>query len=113
MKYLNCFLLFVGLFSCTENNTSADLIISGGKIYTAEENSPLAEAVAVKGDKILFAGSEKEAEKLRDGKTKSIDLHGKTMMPGFIEGHGHLFGLGFKELTLDLSGIKSYDELVS
>jgi len=67
----------------------------------------------VSGDKIIFAGSQLEAEKFRNDKTKSIDLQGKTMTPGFIEGHGHLFGLGFNELTLNLADIKSFDELVN
>jgi predicted amidohydrolase YtcJ len=113
MKYFNCFLLFVGLFACTEKNTPADLIIRGGKIYTSDDNMPTVEAVAVKDDKIIFAGSGKEVEGFKNENTRVLDLHGKTMTPGFIEGHGHLFGLGFNELALNLADIKSYDELVS
>src|SRR5260221_9820038 len=113
MKYILYFFLLVGLFSCSKQNTQADLIIHGGKIYTADDNKTTVEAVAVKGDKIIFAGSEKEVEEFKNEKTKTIDLQGKTMTSGFIEGHGHLLGLGFKELTLNLADVKSYDELVS
>src|SRR5258705_10012189 len=113
MKYILYFLLFTGVFSCSRQNTQADLIISGGKIYTADDTMPMVEAVAVKDGKIIFVGTEKEAEKFKNEKTTLIDLQGKTMTPGFIEGHGHLFGLGFNELTLNLADIKSYDELVN
>jgi hypothetical protein len=87
-------------------------VISGGTIYTGDEANDKVEAVAVKGEKILFAGSLAEAEKFAGSKTLRIDLKGKTMTPGFIEGHGHLIGLGFSELTLNLENIKSYAEMV-
>jgi len=112
MKYFNCFLLFVGLLSCSKQAPQADLIVRGGKIYTVEEGNTTVEAVAVKGDKIIFAGTEKEGEKYKNEKTQVIDLQGKTMTPGLIEGHGHLLGLGFSELTVNLANVKSYEELV-
>ncbi len=113
MKYILFLSAASLLFSCSEKKNQADLIIRGGKIYTVDEASPTAEAVAVKDDKIIFVGTEKEAEKFKTDQTKIIDLQGKTMTPGFIEGHGHLLGLGFQELTLNLSDIKSFDEMVS
>jgi predicted amidohydrolase YtcJ len=112
MKYLLSFLLVALLFSCAEKKPVADLIILGGKIYTANDSQPEAQAVVVKGDRIIFAGSEKEVEQFKNDQTKIIDLKGKTMTPGFIEGHGHLLGLGFQELTLNLADTKSYEELV-
>ena len=45
-------------------------------------------------------------------KTKILDLNGATMIPGFIEGHGHFMGLGYAKMRLDLSVVDSYDELV-
>src|SRR5258706_1509019 len=112
MRYLFCILLSAALFSCSKKHDVADLIIRGGKIYTAVDSQPNVEAVALKGDKIIFAGSEKEADEFKNDQTKIIDLLGKTMTPGFIEGHGHIMGLGYSELNLDLMGVKSYDELV-
>ncbi len=112
MRYLFCILLSAALFSCSKKHDVADLIIRGGKIYTAVDSQPNVEAVALKGDKIIFAGSEKEADEFKNDQTKIIDLLGKTMTPGFIEGHGHLLGLGFQELTLNLADTKSYDEVV-
>jgi predicted amidohydrolase YtcJ len=110
-KYLFFFILV--LAACSTKKTPADLIISGGTIYTMDEKNPLVEAVAIKSDTILFAGSLKDVEGYKDEKTQTIDLKGATMTPGFIESHGHIMGLGYNELRLDLMNIKSYDELVA
>src|SRR5580704_15398508 len=99
--------LFFLVMACS-GKTPVDLIIRGGKIYTSDENNPTVEAVAVKGDTIVYAGTVAGLEKFNGEKTKIIDLKGGTLMPGFIESHGHLMGLGFSELNLDLSSVKSY-----
>jgi predicted amidohydrolase YtcJ len=113
MKYFFAFLSLALLTTCSKNDSPADLIIHGGKIYTAEDSNPIVDAVAVRGDKIIFVGSKKEVEKFQDENTQLIDLGGKTMTPGLIEGHGHLFGLGFNELNVNLTDVKNYDELVA
>jgi predicted amidohydrolase YtcJ len=113
MRYLLILALLSILSSCTEKKTPADLIISGGKIYTMNNSQPEVEAVAVSGTKIVFAGSKSDAMAYKGDNTQLIDLQGKTMTPGFIEGHGHIMGLGYNELNLNLSDIKSYDELVA
>jgi len=91
---------------------TATLLIYGGHIYTVDTTQTTVEAVATKGDKILFAGTLNEAEVYKDEKTQLIDLKGKTMTPGLIEGHGHFMGLGYNELNLDLMDTKSYQEIV-
>jgi predicted amidohydrolase YtcJ len=108
------FLLIVGfgLIQCSEKKTPADLIIKGGTIYTVEADNTTVEAVAVKGDTIVYAGSLAGLSKYEGEQTKVIDLTGKTMTPGFIEGHGHFMGLGYNELNLDLMNITSYNEMV-
>ncbi|MEO7991952.1 MAG: amidohydrolase [Chryseolinea sp.] len=100
------------LASCQSKPDPADLVIFGGTIYTVNENQAIVESVAVKGDKIIFAGAEVEARKYINDKTEVIDLQGKIMTPGFIEGHGHLMGVGYNELNLDLMTTKSYAEIV-
>ena len=87
------------------------MIIKGGTIYTMNNANPVAEAVAVKGDTILFAGTLTETEKYQTENTQVVDLKGATLTPGFIESHGHIMGLGYNELNLDLMNVKSYDEL--
>ena len=52
-------------------------------------------------------------KRYKSDRTDLIDLNGKTMTPGLIEGHGHFTGLGESKLNLDLSSVKSYDELIS
>lgn len=108
------FIFFVSLiiFSCSEKKTPADLIIRGGTIYTVEDANPIVEAVAVIGDKIVYAGDVKNISKFEGENTRVIDLQGKTMTPGFIEGHGHFFGVGYFEIDLDLMKAKNYDEIV-
>lgn len=105
-------LLTVLLTGCSEKKTPADLIIRGGTIYTVEEGSPVVEAVAVFGDRIVFAGDLKDVSAYEGENTRIIDLQGRTMTPGFIEGHGHFMGLGYNELNLDLMSVTSYEELV-
>jgi predicted amidohydrolase YtcJ len=113
-KFLSiaCVLVFILLIGCSEKETPADLIIRGGTIYTVEEGNPSVEAVAVSGDKIVYAGDLAGIKKFEGENTKIIDLQGKTMTPGFIEGHGHFMGLGYNELQLDLMNVTSYEELV-
>lgn len=110
-KYL-FFIIIVIASACQTKRIPADLIISGGTIYTMDSKNSVVEAVAVKSDTILFAGSLKDAEHYKDENTQSIDLKGATMTPGFIESHGHIMGLGYSEMRIDLMNIKSYDEMV-
>ena len=91
---------------------SATLLIFGGNIYTVDATRPMVEAVAVKDNTILFAGSLAEAEQYKNDQTQLLDLNGKTMTPGLIEGHGHFMGLGYNELNLDLNNTTSYQEIV-
>ena len=72
----------------------------------------MVEAVATKDNIILFAGSLLEAEHYTNERTHLIDLEGKTMTPGLIEGHGHFMGLGYNELNLDLINTSSYQEII-
>jgi predicted amidohydrolase YtcJ len=108
-------LLFASLLAvvaCKPKPEPADVIIYGGTIYTVNDKQPQVEAVVVRGDKIEFTGTEKEAMSWKGETTQLIDLQGMVMTPGFIEGHGHLMGVGYNELNLDLMDVKSYDELV-
>lgn len=109
------YLILISCFTltrCSEKKTPADLIIRGGTIYTAEDSSPVVEAVAVLDDKIVYAGDLKNISGFEGENTKVIDLQGKTMTPGLIEGHAHFMGVGYFEIDLDLMQAKNYDEIV-
>jgi predicted amidohydrolase YtcJ len=106
-------LLLVGclIVACSKPE-KADLIIQNGKIYTVDATNSIVESVAVKDDKILAVGSTDAIQKYKGEQTQVIDLLEKVMTPGFIEGHGHIMGVGYNELNLDLLNVKSYDEMV-
>ncbi|MBL7839853.1 MAG: amidohydrolase [Cyclobacteriaceae bacterium] len=110
MNKLLPLILFVTLLSCS-GRKPADLVITGGTIYTMDTSQRVVEAVVVNADTIVFAGSSQAAREWIGDETKVIDLQGKTMIPGFIEGHGHFMGVGYNELDLDLSGVKSFEEI--
>jgi len=110
-KYLLLIIISFGVFSCTTKK--ADMIIYNGNIYTVNDLNPLVSAVAVKDGKILDLGDWQKLKRYKSDRTDLIDLDGKTMTPGLIEGHGHFTGLGESKLNLDLSSVKSYDELIS
>jgi len=68
---------------------SADVIYHGGDIVTVDDKNPSAEAVAVKDGKILAIGKKEDVFKHKGERTKVVDLHGKTLLPGFVDGHSH------------------------
>ncbi|MBO6879166.1 amidohydrolase [Winogradskyella sp.] len=112
-KISSAFLILLCVLACSNpKQETATLLIYGGTIYTVDSTSVTVEAVATKDNKILFAGSLEEAESYKNEQTKLIDLKGKTMTPGLIEGHGHFMGLGYNELNLDLMNTTSYQAIV-
>ena len=74
--------------SASSAGEMADTIYSGGPILTIDESAPRAEAVAVKEGRILAVGALSEIEALRGDETRSFDLQGRTMLPGFIRPSG-------------------------
>lgn len=106
------------LLSACGQNTKApaaeapDLIIFGGPVYTGVGENGRAEAVAVKGGRILAVGARGAILPLATEKTETIDLAGAALYPGFTDSHAHLLGIGLRELTLNLEGVSSIDELV-
>ncbi|MGH7541500.1 MAG: amidohydrolase [Gemmatimonadota bacterium] len=91
---------------------TADLVLRGGKVVTMDESRPQAEAVAVVGDRIAAVGSDAEiAGWIGDG-TRVIELAGRLAIPGFIEGHGHFMGIGRAQMILDLTTVRSWQEIV-
>lgn len=91
----------------------ADLIVTGGRIYTVDVTRPLAEAFAVRGGRFVFVGSTRDAMTFKGPQTQLLDLHGATAYPGFIDAHAHLLGLGLALESVDLVGSPSYEEVIS
>lgn len=112
------FLLSAVLFLLAFSNFAraqekADLILINGVIATLDEARPEAQAVAVKGEWIIAAGSNEEIKKLASPNAKIIDLKGKFLMPGFNESHAHFWGLGKFKQNIDLMQTKNWDEVVA
>ena len=101
------------LFACKPETETADLILQNGTIYTVNDQSPLAEAIAIKGDRIIFTGSSADAAAYTGPETEVMELEGKFVMPGFIEGHGHFSGLGSSLMNLNFLKSKSWSEIVA
>ncbi|CUT01003.1 hypothetical protein JGI22_00093 [Candidatus Kryptobacter tengchongensis] len=88
----------------------ADLIFINGKIWTVDKTKPVAQAVAVLGDKIIAVGSNSEIKKLAGKNTQIVDLKGKLMLPGFIDDHTHFVSGGFQLMSVDLRDAKTPEE---
>jgi predicted amidohydrolase YtcJ len=85
----------------------ADLVILNGKVITFDDRDTRAEAVAVLANRIVFVGSNKEAEQLIDESTILVDLNGKVLLPGFIDAHTHFIQMGLAFDMVDLREAKS------
>jgi predicted amidohydrolase YtcJ len=100
------------MIGCAPSQEPADLIITG-TIYTGNHQRPIVDAVAVKSNRIVFAGSNRDALDFKGEQTRIIDLGQNVMTAGFIEGHAHLREIGYNEMQLDLSNAKNYNEIVT
>jgi len=91
----------------------ADLIVTNARIYTVDQARPVVSAMAVREGRVLFTGSLREATALRGPATRMVDLGGRTVIPGMVDAHGHLLGLGQSLRNVDLVGARSYDETIA
>ena len=90
----------------------ADLILINGNIITVEENFPEAEALAVKGDRIISLGKNDEILKYKGEHTKVIDVEGRTVIPGLIDAHMHFIGLGEGSKKIYLDKTTDYQQVL-
>src|SRR5438105_6668768 len=92
---------------------SADLIFLNGKIVTVNQHFTIAEAVAIKKDKIIAVGSNNEIRKLAGRQTKIIDLRGKTMIPGLTDAHAHPESASLSELEEEIPDVHTIGQLLN
>ncbi len=93
---------------------AADRIFFNAKIFTGEPQNPYATAVAVHGDKIVAVGNLPEVEKAAGSKAERMDLHGKSLFPGFIDSHSHSIYGGTNRISADASEkVKTMSQLVA
>lgn len=97
----------------------ADIVIWNGPIYTgrddvnANEGAEKVSAVAVRGGRIVFVGSQDDAQRYVGTQTTVIDLAGAALYPGFVDAHAHLVGVGAREISLNLANTDSLKALLA
>ncbi len=103
--------IFIFLSGCQQQAPRADLILKNGVIFTLEKEKPLAQALAIRGDRILAVGDNEDMNTYNGDGTNIIDLKGRFACPGFNDAHlQSLYGhIGMMEL--DLTGVSSRQEL--
>lgn len=89
----------------------ADVVVTNARVFTSDEANPYAEAVAVRGNRIVYVGSRTEGDEWRGPDTRVIDAQGKTLLPGFIDSHFHLLWGCIWLGSAQLQDVKTKDDL--
>jgi predicted amidohydrolase YtcJ len=101
------------LNSAAAAQSAADLVLTGANVITMDAAKPRAEAIAARGGRIVAVGTAAEIHPHIGPQTRVLELAGRTVIPGFIEGHGHFTGLGESKQILDLTKAESWDAIVA
>ncbi len=110
-KIFVCFLL---LYLCSDGISQrprADLVIQNAKIHTVDDQNPKAQALAIKGNRIIAVGKNRRIRRFIGRTTKLINARNRLVVPGFNDAHVHLAGIGNLYSSLDLRGIKNRGEI--
>jgi predicted amidohydrolase YtcJ len=116
MKILRSFLVVLAAspsLVLAQASQPADLIVVNARVYTVDESRPIVSAFAVRDGRFLFAGSDVEVRALAGANTRVVDAHEATIVPGLVDAHAHLRGLGESLRNVPLAGSKSYDEVIA
>jgi predicted amidohydrolase YtcJ len=97
-----------------DDSNAQERVFYNAKIFTAEPEHPYAEAVAIRGGKIVAVGNLNEVSKLVSAGAERVDLQGKTLFPGFIDSHSHSIDGGMNLISAEVGeDLKSLDELMA
>jgi predicted amidohydrolase YtcJ len=116
MKAFRAVAFLVGVYcaaTVTLQAEVAEAVFINGNIHTVDDRQPHAEAIAVKAGRIVFVGSNAEAAKYRTEAARTIDLEGRTVVPGLTDAHCHIFGIGTREMNLNLEGTTSLEDFLA
>ena len=95
--------LMIVVFSCfSSQSKKSKIIIFNARIWTGNDRQPFAEAIAIRGDRIVAVGSSSQIKKFEDKNTHFIDAQGRLIVPGFIDSHLHLLVGGFRLSSVQL-----------
>ncbi len=94
------------------NHLGPDLILFNGKVITVDDRFSIADAIAVKGDRIIGVGAGDEFRRHADEQTRLIDASGSAVIPGLIDAHAHMDREGLKDVYPSLEGARSIDDIL-
>jgi len=89
----------------------ADFVLRNGKIITLDRNSTIADSIAIAGDRIAAVGPNAAMAAFTAPATRTIDLRGKTVVPGLIDGHAHMDREGLKNVFPSLGRVRSIRDI--
>ena len=99
--------------ACQPSVDPADFVLRNGKVVTVDDVVAEAEAVAIRGDRIIAVGRNADINRYVGPTTEILELEGNLAIPGFIEGHGHFLGIGDSKLQLNLMDLESFDAMIA
>ena len=108
--FLSASLLLLFAACSGSSESAADFVFTNGKVYTVNEAQPWAEAVVVKGNKIIYVGDAGGAAPYVGEGTEQFDLDGKMLLPGFVSGHDHLIASAWTKAGVSLYDAKSKED---
>lgn len=114
MKYLGIVVFFILNLIVVSCNTKeqVDLLVTNANAYTVDDEFSIAEAFAVTDGKIIEVGTTSDLT-AKYSAVEVLDVDGKTILPGLIDAHAHLYNLGLKLSRVDLDGTLSYKDVIS
>ena len=104
--------LFV-LSGCSERAQKADIIVHNGKVVTVDATDTVAEAIAIRGDRILRVGSNLEVLSHRGSATEVIDIQGRAVLPGLIDSHTHPTGASMFEFDHEVPEMRTIQDVLN
>lgn len=115
MKYLHIIVLavLVGVSGCSPNNDNATMVITDAKIWTGDDSNPIAEAIALKDNRVLAVGSNEQVTAFVGSSTTQLRSPGELIVPGFVDSHVHLLTGGLHLASVQLRDAGTRDEFVS
>lgn len=108
-KFIYSLSIIALLTSCKQEQV--DLIVTNANIYTVDSEFSNAEAFAVKDGKFVAVGTSSEIT-TKYSAVETLDAKGQALVPGLIDAHCHFYRLGLQQQKVDLTGTKSYDEVL-
>lgn len=114
-KIATYFIIAIIISGCSteEQCIDSDLVIINTMIYTANHEDPIVEALAIKGNKLIYVGKNSGVGNFNCGNSVVLDLKNSYVYPGFIDAHAHLKGIGYRELDLNLQGADSLKRMLT